>query len=452
MAKVTRISRRTALKATVGAVGAAALPLVHMRTSHAAGSLKMGVWDHWVKATNPVMRGLVETWAKKNKVDVTLDFIPSSGSKIYLTQAAESQARAGHDILAFDQFNVHQYADKLVTVDDTVKGLIKQYGPVSKATEYLGIVDGAWKGVPVAWGSASLPICARISMLKKYTGVDVTEWYPAKNVKGKGVDDWTYDKQLKMAEACNKAGNPFALGCGSNSTDANQTWGATFGAFDAHLMDKDGNVTVNREPVKECLDYVARLVSFLPPEQISYDDAANNRALISGTASLIWNPPSAWAVAKRDKPEIAADCWTFPNPKGKTGRLVPHRPYFWGIWQWAQNQSAAKDLMTFLMQRENVEKCAAPAAGYDIPPFISMSDFSVWSDVEPPKGTVYNYPVRPHHDAEHYIVGSSAPVEMAVQIWSRYVFPSMAARLVQGNSIKQVIDWAAQELEGFRRG
>lgn len=452
MPKVTRITRRTALKATAGVIGATALPLVHMRTSRAAGTLKVGVWDHWVKATNPVMKGIIDEWAAKNKVEVQLDFIPSSGSKIYLTQAAESQARAGHDILAFDQFNTHQYGDKLVSVDDTVKGLIKQYGPVSKATEYLGKVDGTWKGVPVAWGSAALPICARISMIKKYAGVDVTEWYPASNAKGKGVDDWTYEKQLEMAKKCNEAGHPFALGCGSNSTDANQTWGATFGAFDAHLMDKDGNITVNSEPVKECLDYVARLVSVLPPEQISYDDAANNRALISGAASLIWNPPSAWAVAKRDKPEIAADCWTFPNPKGKTGRLVPHRPYFWGIWEWAQNQAAAKDLLTHVMQRENVEKCAAPAAGYDIPPFISMSDFSVWSDVEPPKGTVYNYPLRPHHDAEHYIVGSSAPVEMAVQIWSRYIFPSMAARLVQGSSPKQVIDWASQELEGFRRG
>ena len=452
MPKVTRITRRRALKATAGAIGAvAALPLVHMRTAGAAGTLSVGIWDHWVKATNPVMKGLVDTWAEKNKVEVRLDFIPSTGSKIYLTQAAEAQARAGHDILAFDQWNTHQYSDKLTPVDDVVAGLIKQYGPVSKATEYLGKVDGKWMGVPVAWGSAPLPTCARISMLKKFADVDVTEWYPAKAVKGKGVDDWTYEKQLKMAEACHKAGYPFALGCGSNSTDANQTWGATFGAFGAHLMDAKGNITVDSDPVKEVLDYVGRLVPYLPRETISYDDGANNRALISGSAALIWNPPSAWAVAKRDKPEIAADCWTFPNPKGKMGRLVPHRPYFWGIWQWAQNKPAAKDLMTFLGQRENVEKCATPAAGYDIPPFVSMSDFSVWAETAPPKGTIYNYPLRAHHDAEHYIVGSSAPVDKAVQIWSRYVIPSMVARMVQGQSAKQVIAWASEELEGFSR-
>lgn len=452
MSEKTRITRRQALKKTAGAVAAATtLPLVHVRTAGAAGKLSIGVWDHWVKAANPVLKGLIDTWADKNKVDVKLDFVTSVGSKIYLTQAAEAQARSGHDVLAFDQWNVHQYADKLTPVNDVVEGLIKQYGPIAKANEYLGKVDGAWMGVPVTWGSASLPVCARISMIKEYTGVDVTKWYPAADVKGEGVDDWTYEKQLQMAEACFKAGHPFALGCGSNSTDANQTWGATFGAFGAHLVDKDGNVTVDSDPVKEVLDYVGRLVPFLPAETISYDDGANNRALISGSASLIWNPPSAWAVAKRDKPEIAADCWTFPNPKGKMGRLVPHRPYFWGIWQWAQNKDAAKDLMTFLSQRENVEQMSVPAAGYDIPPFASMSNLPIWAEVEPPKGTVYNYPVRPVHEAEHYIVGSNGPVEVAVQIWSRYVIPSMVARMVQGQSAKQVIAWATEEIEGFRR-
>jgi len=454
MSKPKRVSRRRVLKGAAGAAGAAvaAFPLFHARTAGAAGKLAVGIWDHWVKATNPVMKGLVDAWAEKNKVEVQLDFIPSTGSKIYLTQAAEAQAQAGHDIMAFDQFNTHQYADKLTSVDDVVQGLIKQYGPVSKATEYLGIVDGTWKGVPVAWGTAPLPICARISMFKEYAGVDVTEWYPAADVRGKGVDDWTYEKQLEIAKACHAAGHPVSLGCGSNSTDANQTWGATFGAFDAHLMDADGNITVDSDAMRECLDYVARLVPYLPRETISYDDGANNRALISGSAAMIWNPPSAYAVAKRDKPEIAADLWTFPNPKGKVGRLVPHRPYLWGIWKWANNQSAAKDLMIYLNQRENVEKCSVPAAGYDIPPFVSMSDFSVWAEIEPPKGTIYNYPLRAHHDAEHYIVGSSAPVEMAVQIWSRYVMPSMVARMVQGSTAKEVIDWAAEELEGFRRG
>ena len=66
-----------------------------------------------------------------------------------------------------------------------------------------------------------------------------------------------------------------------------------------------------------------------------------------------------------------------------------------------------------------------------------MTDLSVWSDVEPPKGTIYNYPLRSWHDAEYYMPGSSAPPEIAVQIWNRYLVPSMVGRLLTGQSIKQ---------------
>ena len=127
------------------------------------------------------------------------------------------------------------------------------------------------------------------------------------------------------------------------------------------------------------------------------------------------------------------------------------RPYFWGIWKFAKNKSAAKDLIMFLSQREQVEQLAAPVAGYDIPPYQSMSDLKVWAEVEPPKGTIYNYPIRPWHDAEYYIPGSSAPPEIAVQIWNRYLLPGMVGRLLGGQSIKQSIAWAKDELEGFIR-
>ncbi|HEY6715496.1 MAG TPA: ABC transporter substrate-binding protein, partial [Reyranella sp.] len=196
MTRVHRMTRRRALKVTAGAVGAT-LPLVHVQTATAAGKLTMGIWDHWVPAANPVLKGLVDEWAARNKVEVTIDFIPSAGNKMILTQAAEAQARSGHDILAFDQWATHQYGDKLAPVNDVMNALIKQHGPVSKAVEYLGTSDGKWLAVPVAWGSAPLPPCARISMIKNLTGEDVTEWYPAKDVKTKGADEWTYEKQLK---------------------------------------------------------------------------------------------------------------------------------------------------------------------------------------------------------------------------------------------------------------
>jgi ABC-type glycerol-3-phosphate transport system substrate-binding protein len=441
------ISRRKAVQ-----FGAAvtALPLVHIRTAGAAGKLSLALWDHWVPTGNPALRKIAEAWAEQNKVELQLDFLTSIGSKILITMAAEAQAKTGHDVFAFDSWTVQQYGDSLTPMDDVMKRLIAKYGKLGHAYEYLGVSEGRWLAVPVGWGSAPLPPCARISMLKKFADIDVQQWFPAHQATPDASKDWTYDTQLKVAEASFKNGLPIGFGCGQNSTDANQTWGATFGAFGADLVDAKGNIVIESDNVRQAMEYAQRMVKFMPADAISWDDASNNRALISGKAALIWNPPSAWAVAKRDAPQVAEDCWTFPNPRGPKGRLVPHRPYFWGVWSFAQNKTAGAEFIEYMSQREQVEALSTAVVGYDIPPFESMSDLPIWSDVEPPKGTIYNYPVRPWHDAQYYIPGSSAPPEIATQIWNRYIYPAMVARLVSGQTIKQSIDWAKNELEGMR--
>src|SRR5205823_9688869 len=126
--------------------------------------------------------------------------------------------------------------------------------------------------------------------------------------------------------------------------------------FGAELVNSKGEITVDSDAVRQCLEYAQRLVKALPDDATSYDDASNNRDLISGKSALIWNPPSAWAVAKRDAPQVAADCWTFPAPSGPEGRFEPFLPFFWGVWSFSKNKSAAKDLIEYLMQREPVEQ------------------------------------------------------------------------------------------------
>jgi len=163
MSKTKGLTRRRTLKL---AAAATTLPLVHIRTGHAAGKLTFAVWDHWVPQANPVLQKLCDTWAAKNQVDFKVDYLTGVGMKINVTMAAEATARQGHDIYAFDQWTVHEFAEKLVPVDDIMKGLGTQYGQISQAAEYLGKVDGKWMAVPVGWGSAPLTPCARISLFK----------------------------------------------------------------------------------------------------------------------------------------------------------------------------------------------------------------------------------------------------------------------------------------------
>lgn len=437
--------RRSVLRA---AAGAAVLPWVHIRSAGAAGKVSIAFEDHWVPAGNDEMRRQIAVWADKNKVEVQADFITSVGHKIDLTMAAEKQARSGHDAMAFDMWNAQNHADALDSVDTEMRYLIGKYGDVSDGVKYLGMRGGHWAAFPTGSGSANLVPCGRISLLKKFAGLDVQAMYPAHAAPEPA--DWTYDTFLKAAEACHKAGYPFGLGSGT-TTDSIQTWGSIFAAFGANLVDAKGNVTVDTDGVHAVLDYARRLLPFLPPDTVSYDDASNNRALISGKSALIWNPPSAWAVAKRDAPAIAEDCWSFPNPRGPHGRFIPARPYFWGVWSFSQNKTAAKELITWLLERPQLEARDTVVNGYDNPPFASMVDFRIWEEVAPPKGTVYNYPVRPSHNSIAWITGSTAPQEIAVQMYNRAIMPTMVAKILGGQTNQQIVAWARDELEGFSR-
>ena len=276
--------------------------------------------------------------------------------------------------------------------------------------------------------------------------------YPARPEQNALQDGWTYDAFLKFAEFAQKDGMTFALGLGGfNNTDGIDQVGALFRAYGAALIDREGTIQVKSDAVRQVLEYSQKLVKFYPAEAGSYDDASNNRALISGKTALIFNPPSAWAVAKRDAPTVAADCWTFPAPLGPKGRFMPTITAFWGIWSFSQNKAPAKELIEFLLQREQVEPRTAVVEGYDLSPYAGMLDFKVWEEVEPPKGTVYNYPIRPFHHAEPSLAASEAAPDVAVQIYQRAVHTGMLARLQSGQSIPQVIAWAQTELEGFTR-
>ena len=442
------LSRRQAVR--LGAV-AGALPLVHLRTAGAAGKLSVAFWDHWVPGGNTVMQRQVDAWAEKNKVDVTADFITGNNNKLLLTGVAEAQARTGHDIMTFtnwDGFNVDQ---ALAPVDDVMERLTKQYGPVTKTAEYLAKARGNWRLVPTSTGNQTKPCCARISMMKRY-GFDVQAMYPARPEETEGARGWDYDAFLKAAQAAYKDGFPFALGIGggTTNTDGIDQVGASFHAFGAPLIDAAGAITVRSDKVIAALEYWQRLLRALPDDVVSYDDASNNRALISGKSALIFNPPSAWAVAKRDAPRVAEDCWTFPAPVGPAGRFTPTLSFFWGIYSFSRNQAAAKELIHHLLQREQIEERANAVEGYDLPPFPSMADFTIWERVQPPPGTVYNYPIRPWHHAEPSLTGSEARPEIAVQIYQHAIHNNMLARMKHGQSIEQVMAWAQDELEGFK--
>ena len=441
-----KLSRRQFVAATA-LTSAALITAPYVRGAHAAGKLSIGFWDHWVPGANKASTDLVNEWAAKEKVEVQIDYIPSQGNKLLLTIQAEAQAKSGHDIIAMSTWLPHAHAENVEPVNEVVEAIIKQSGDVNGTVKYLGVANGKWLGVPACVGSQIKGPCSRIDLMKKHAGIDVQAMYPAGEAPK--ADAWTTDAFLKAAEACHKGGNPFGIGLGETSDNVD-TVGAFFLAFGAEVVDAKGNVVVKNDNVRAVLEYYKKLMAFLPPDAPAWDDASNNKWLVSGRGSLIMNPPSAWAVAKRDAPQVAEQCWTHGFPVGPKGRFAPFLPFYWSIWKFAKNKEAAKSLLLHLSQPDAIEKMVTASGGYDLPAFEKLTTLKTWAEEGPPKGTLYHYP-NPHKHQVLSISASPAPPKVAQQIYTQATLTKMCVRFYQGEPMEKTLAWAEGELEGFMR-
>jgi len=120
-----KLSRRQFVAATALS-SAALITAPYIRGAHAAGKLSIGFWDHWVPGANKASTDLVNEWAAKEKVEVTIDYIPSQGNKNLLTIAAEAQAKSGHDIFAMPTWWAHANAEQLDDVADIMGPIIAE--------------------------------------------------------------------------------------------------------------------------------------------------------------------------------------------------------------------------------------------------------------------------------------------------------------------------------------
>ena len=438
-------TRRRFLQTT--AATAAALAMPHVRGAHAAGKLSVGFWDHWVPGGNNASKALCEEWAAKEKVDISIDYITSQGNKNLLTIAAEAQARSGHDIFAFPTWEPQAHAKDLEPVDDIMAELVKDNGKVNPTVEYLARANNKWVAVPATVGSQIKGPCSRIDLMKKHAGIDVQALYPAGAPPQ--AEAWTLDALLKAAEACHKGGNPFGIGLGITEDNVD-TAGAIFQSYGAELVNQKGDVTVKTDAVRQALEYYKKLAQWLPPDAPAWDNASNNKYLISGKGALIMNPPSAWAVAKRDAPQVAEQLWTHGMPAGPKGRYAPFLPYFWGIWNFSKNKPAAKSLLVALSQRAAVEKMVEASGGYDLPSFEKFTTFKTWAEEGPPKGTLYHYP-NPHNHQTLSVAAQPAPPRIAHQIYTQAIQTKMVVRFMQGEPLEKTLAWAESEIEGFMR-
>ena len=298
-----RPTRRNILKsAALGSVAAIAAPYV--KDSYAAGSLSLGVWDHWVPGANKALTDLCNEWGAKNNCEVKIDYITSQGEKDKLTAAAEAQAGTGHDIMSHRDWNIRIHAEVLEPLNDVVDTLTKRYGPISPVSEYLAKIKGTWRGIPTTVGSQVKPCCSRFDLYQQHAGIDIRDMFPndvSKYDKAK-IDTWNWDTYLTSAQKLFKAGFPVGLPMGQTS-DAVDWVGALFNSFGVVMVDGKDNIKVDFDETRTALEYLKKLMAVNPPEVYAWDDAGNNRWLISGKGSSIIEPAERLGGGQARQPD-----------------------------------------------------------------------------------------------------------------------------------------------------
>ena len=448
--KKNNLHRRKFIKG-LSATGGYAIAAPYVKTSHSAGRLLLGLWDHWIPGANDVLENIIVDWGEKNGVEVKVDFITSIGNKLLLTAQAESRAKTGHDIFSQPTWYCSMFRHRLEPLDDVVEDIINKHGPLLDSAKFYAHLDGHWRGSPAPTGSFFDSMVSRFDLFKEHAGIDLQTLFPGnENRDSSAVNNWNWDAFLLAAEKLYKVGKPFGATIGAT---ADSRWlSALFTSYGAELVNKNGEITVDSDEVRQVLEYMSKLTEFMPKSIYAWDDSSNNRWIISGQGSAIFNPASAWAVAKRDNPDIANKLWHHDVPRGPKGRYRSDNSQYWGLWDFAENKSAAKDLLRYMAERPVIDACVKASQGYDIPLIIShFNQNKTWIEASPPDGVLYNYPMK--GDEIPVAPGYPAPPEIASQITTQYIIANLTARVTaKGHSLKKAIRWAENELEGVMRG
>ena len=250
----------------------------------------------------------------------------------------------------------------------------------------------------------------------------------------------------------NKAGHPFGMPMGPTS-DAVDWVGAVFAAYGAQFVDEKGNVTVKSDATRQVLEWFKKLVPNLPPDVFAWDDASNNKALVSGKVGADHEP--ALGLGRREARRAAdrAESVDLRPAEGAEGAhdAVP---------------AVLLDDLEILVEQAGGEGAAdlsvagdrrssgwsRRASAMTSRPIASSTISTIWSEVGPPEGTIYSYPPR-YEDEITSIAMAPAPPKIAVQMYTQATSTKMIAQCTQqGKSIDQAIAWAADEIEGFMRG
>ncbi|MGH7315126.1 MAG: ABC transporter substrate-binding protein [Candidatus Rokuibacteriota bacterium] len=418
------IARRRFLRAAAGTTAGMASWLALGRAPALAQKRELTFlsWNHFVPAADDELRKQAEAFSKANNCAVRVDTM--AHLQMPAKVAAEAQSQSGHDMFRTASSDCFLFENQLANVDDVIAKLGKQYGGWYPFAAEAHQAKSGWKGVPWFW--ISFPATYNQAHFKK-AGF---QSYPK-----------TWDELLKMGKVLKKQGNPVGIAI-SHCSDAHSTYWSVAWSHGAKVIEADGKTpAIASDKTAQVIEWYKELYKdAMEPEVLSWDDASNNRFMLSGKGSWIHNPVSPYNAALANKQPIADDINHHNSPAGPAGTHSAPPILGLGIWKFSKNQELAKEFIQFLMKKENYDAWIVAGNAFNHPPLKNMADHPIWA--RNPKFAM----LPKEAEFAHPRGWPAKPNEAVQRIDNNYIMADMVAKAVNGMPTKRAMDWAQEQV------
>ena len=290
-------------------------------------TLRIAQWNHYVSGYDRWWDDeYTRRWGERNGVEVVVDHFDINQGSAYAE--AEAASQRGHDLVHLQITSAAPFEDDVIDHREIVEEVEAKVGKMTpfversivnpKTKKYFAFSD-FWAPNPVhyrtdLWGSAGLR-----------------------------PDTW---EDVRAGGSRFKAeGNPVGIGMGGDP-ESNRTLVGLMHGFGGSIQDEEANVVINSRATVEAVKVGADIFrSTMTDEVLNWDITSNNRYLISGRGSLIVNSIAAIRAIEAQDPGLAAKIELLPVPQGPSGRSSPYVVSVYVIWNFSENQEAAKQFL-----------------------------------------------------------------------------------------------------------
>jgi multiple sugar transport system substrate-binding protein len=427
------MDRRQFLKAAGVATGLALTGGIHgMVAAQKAPAFPKGTTLHllqqssFVRPADDLHRQLAKEFGKLSGIEVTIETVTVNDLRSRIATAVASGT--GPDIIQMLHHWPHRYANALADVDDVAEPLGKRDGGYYDQIEAVCRVDDRWKAVPFC--------------LVPFANAYRVSWFQEVGVE-KFPDTW--DEYRQVGKRLKAKGRPIGQAFGRSFDDPTAFFYPLLWSFGGKEVERDGKTIAliskeTEESVKFC---VAFFHDACDEGGLAWDKRWPSRNRRGLTISSTLNEASLYFSAKRKSPAIAKDTTHALLPQGPAGRFHWHITQQYTVMKYSKNQQAAKEYLTWLMDRKQWQRWFRIQEGYSTGPTKYWENDPLWR-TDPRIVALRDSTTYGRHTG---YAGPPTPQALEARI-----IVEMYARAILGMSPKEAINGAVGALKQIYKG